>query len=414
MRLPFTTRRTSTPAKARKRSFGVRELMLLVAVCGLVAWSARVVRDMVSPVHQWARQVRDGAARERHEAAMMLGRLTDAEMPATIPSLTAALADADDRVVVTAARSLGRALGVRLSNADLAPARAAVSALLAARADPRLDVRMEVVGGLAVAAGNNQLGPETTAACTEALADALNDRSDRVRTLAVSALGEGGPTNAARRRKALETALADDPASNVRRAAALSLGQFRSGHDEITLALLRSLDKDEPGVQSACDSGLNRLVDFARGEPPRTAAIVPALIEALSSRERRARAHAAGVLGEIGPPAVVSVPALLELLRDASDPVEPRNNPLLWDPACRAALSLSKIAPGTPRAAEVAAALTAVIRSDAIDRRRLMAAQALAGFGPEFTVPALPLLLTSLNESAAKKESPAARSDRMA
>lgn len=177
--------------------------------------------------------------------------------------------------------------------------------------------------------------------------------------------------------------------------------EFRSEHDQATVALLRALGKDEPGVREACDSALRHLKDRRdAGEERRSAAILRPLIEALTSHERLVRYHAAGILGEIGAAAHASVPALVAMLRDASDPTRP-------DPVCQAAQALGEIAPATPQAAEAAAALISFFRGTTLDVRRAQAAGALARFGPELTAPILPILLDVLKETMGKDGPPA-------
>src|SRR5687767_8173901 len=125
MRLPrvrFTLRRTSSPGGAtgtetpddvgrgRNRSVGVKRLMVLVAACGAIFWAARVMRDMVAPVYQWARQVRDGDVDERREAAGELGTLKGSGIRIALPALGAAIGDEDQRVAIIATESLGEAI----------------------------------------------------------------------------------------------------------------------------------------------------------------------------------------------------------------------------------------------------------------------------------------------------------------
>jgi HEAT repeat protein len=124
------------------------------------------------------------------------------------------------------------------------------------------------------------------------------------------------------------------------------------------------------------------------------------LIEALKSHDPLVRYHAAAVLGEIGADAQASIPALVGILREVPAP----NGP---DPAGQATEALGEIAPATPQAGEAVTALIAFFRDTTSDLRRMQAAGALARFGPEFTAPAVPVLLDVLKETAGKAGPPA-------
>jgi len=73
------------------------------------------------------------------------------------------------------------------------------------------------------------------------------------------------------------------------------------------------------------------------------------------------------------------------------------------DPAVEAATSLGRIAPGTPHAADVVAALTEVIRTTTDDWRGMAAAGALTHFGLELTRPTVPVLLEALHDRLGTK-----------
>ena len=310
-----------------------------------------------------------------------LGRLKDGDLLAVLPALVTALGDEDERVAVTVARPLATALQAAPRSGDAIAARRAVTALVAALKDPRPGVRKAAAGGLVAAAlGFDFLGADAAAACTHALVAALSDQSDEVRWAAASALGafgKGIPPPGA-----LVAALNGDPSTRVRAAAALSLGQFRSGHDQTTVALLHALGTDEPEVRKACDSALVRLKALRDAkEERRSAAIVPALIEALTSHEVLVRYHAAAILGEVGAEARASVPALIGILSESLDSKikhTDRRDPQEWDPVGEAALALGEIAPETPQAGEVVTALIAVIRSATRDRRPATVPEGLA------------------------------------
>jgi HEAT repeat protein len=404
MRLPgvrFNLRRQVGPAgtPARSRRVGVRTLMALVATCAAMFWAARIVFDTAAPVNRLAREVVDGAPDERLEAAQTLGGVSAGEAAVAVPALAAALQDDDERVVDAAARSLGQ-IGVTAARGD---GRAAVRALAVALTDSRPGVRVAAAVALGTAAAAS--APEV-----DALAVALGDRSVEVRSAAARALGAVGSSHTLFPPEALIAALEADPSDDVRAEAAAALGQFLTGRDAATLALLRALGADVPRVRAACDSALARLRSFRSfAKEGRTAAIVPALIEALANRERRVRYHAAAALGEIGPEAEAAVPALVAML---SEPIDPemdatRDDPPYWDLGGEAARALGGVAPGTPAAAQVIAALTEVIRRPGLARRRATAAEALARFGPEQLGHAVPMLLGVLRETVGEIGPPA-------
>ena len=235
--------------------------------------------------------------------------------------------------------------------------------------------------------------------CTGALITALNDPSDEVRSDAATGLanaGKAGPPPGV-----LLAALDRDSSARVRAAAAQSLGEFRSGHDQSTVALFHALGKDEPEVRKACDSALDRLkVRRDTQEPRRSAAIVPALIVALKSHDPLVRYHAAAVLGEIGADAQPSIPALVGMLSEApfrTNQTRPHRRPR----------RSGEIAPAIPQAGEAVTALIAFFRATTSDLRRAQAAGALGRFPPELTAPALPVLLDVLKETVGRDGLPA-------
>ncbi|MDR3634940.1 MAG: HEAT repeat domain-containing protein [Isosphaeraceae bacterium] len=373
--------------------------MLLVATCAAALWSTRVVLDSVTPVRKWARDVRYSATEQRREAARRLGSLTAEEIKTAVPALLDAIGDEDEQVAVTAVQSLGSAGQAALRGRDTGSTQVAIEALTAALKDGRAAVRTAAAKGMRTVVEGDTLETEAAGALTTALSGAMNDPSDAVRSMSAAALGSIGAHYTIDPPQALVEALDGDTSHGVRRASAQSLGRFRKGRDRVTLALLRALSVDEPGTRAACDSALDAL-RFDKGKP-RSAAIVPALIEALGSRERRARYHAAAILGEIGPEAAVGIPSLIRMLQEPvnSDRDGLRSDPASWDPSGQAALALGRVAPGTRRAHEVIGALTEVIRAPGLGRRRAMAAEALAEFDRKQLEPAVPVLLAVLTET---------------
>jgi HEAT repeat protein len=410
----FRPRRTSAPACApatgqaggaapkRRRRDRVVRLMAFVAACAVVTW---VLRDWFAPARQWARQLREGTNDEREEAAVQLGRLPVHDASLVLPALTAALGDENERVVINALSSLGKAAAA--TGNDPASARAALAALVATLKDRREAVRAAVVSALPPPA-MDPLFAESATPCADALVAALSDPSEEVRAAAArKAYRDPSRTDTPDPRQLLGPlmkALESDPSPLVRREAALSLGQFRSECDLITVALLHALETGEPAVRDACESALGGLRgNRDPGEERRSAAMVPELIKVLGSHERAARCQAAMVLGELGPSAQDSTSALLALLQEPVDPkVTSERRPDFTEPGTVAARVLGEIAPKTPRAKEVATALTSVLRGDAFEKRREAAAESLSEFSPELAGEAVPLLIAVANEKQGK------------
>jgi HEAT repeat protein len=390
----------------RGRRIALLPVIVLVAACGVWLW-AQVVRESLTPVNEWLRALRHGSADQRQEAAGMLGSLTAQEVSTALPALIAALRDDDEHVVLTVVRSLGLAGGAALKGGDRASADAAVQALVAALKKPGPALRTAAAEALADVAGSGPLDFNAATSLAAELTRALNDPVAEVRSAVVIALGAVGSRNLIPPPGALIATLDGDPFPRVREMAAQSIGRFQTGRDQATLALFRGLETGQTGVRKSCDSALSD-ARFAKGER-RTAQIAPELTRALNSRERTVRSHAATVLGEIGPGASVAIPALLGLLVEPEDPERGRSSTDRsgWDPACEAARALSEVAQGSPRAAEVVAALTAVIRGPGPGLRRAMAADALARFAPKQLESALPVLVEVLNETVGNIGPPA-------
>jgi HEAT repeat protein len=378
--------------------------MALVAACAVLTW---VLRDWFAPARHWARQLREGTADEREEAAVQLGRLPVRDASLVLPALTAALGDEDERVVIKAVNSLGEAASAAATGNDPTSARAALEALVDTLKDRRPNVRAAVVRALP-APQLDRLFSESGTTCADALVAALSDPSDEVRAAAARKAYRNpsrmNPPDPRQLLGPLMKALESDPSPAVRREAALSLGQFRSECDKITVALLHALETGEPVVRDGCESGLADLRGHRTpGEEPRTTAILPELIKALRSPQRAARCEAAMVLGELGPSAQESTSALLDQLQEPVDPkVASERRPDFTDPGSVAARVLGEVAPKTPRAKEVATALTAVLRSDAFASRREEAAASLSHFSPEVAREAVPLLIAAANENHGK------------
>lgn len=415
----FIRRRATTPSGtagteassdrggSRNRAVSVRTLMVLVASCGAVLWAARTVREWVDPVNRWTREVRGGPLEQRWDAALKLGDAKGSDVATALPALTVALGDQDERVAAVAAVSLGRAARSVKRGRASALAREAVATLASALKDGRPLVRAAAAGELADT-DPGLFGAGAPAAYNAVMNTVLRDPSEQVRWEGASALGRlhwpaPGPPP-----EALTAALNGDPSRRVRVAAIQALGRFQSGRDQTTLALLQALETDDPEVRRICDGALQRLFESRADAERRSAALVPALLEAVASPDPAVCSNAAAVLGEIGAAAVAGVPALIGLLADPANPkwltwihVSPE-----WrDPAARAALALGEIAPATPRADEAVAALLAVLRSGTSEWRRTKAAEGLARFGAAREESIRPVLVEVLNERMKKSGS---------
>ncbi len=99
-----------------------------------------------------------------------------------------------------------------------------------------------------------------------------------------------------------------------------------------------------------------------------------ALTEVVKSGHRQRRGSAANALGEFGAAAVAEVPALIAFLKEAATSEVPTRD------GVAAARALGRIAPSTPAASDVVAALTDALRSKT-GLTREAAIQALSQFG---------------------------------
>jgi HEAT repeat protein len=134
---------------------------------------------------------------------------------------------------------------------------------------------------------------------------ALGDPDDRIREVAVFALGKGEAV------PELRLALAH-PNGRIRSGAAQALAQMRSLAGEAVPELVRALDDSELPVRLAAANALAQI-----GSRDRTAA-VPALIRMLARPDGEERSSAAFALGMFGAEGRAAVP---ELTRAVGDPV---------------------------------------------------------------------------------------------
>ncbi|OJW09066.1 MAG: hypothetical protein BGO49_07835 [Planctomycetales bacterium 71-10] len=381
----------TSPAEARRLP-GLQTILTLAAACAALFWVARATRDALEPANYLVRMLRNGDAEQKIEAAKGLGEdeAGPAFRPKAAEALAAALADPDEEVAAGAAHSLAALIQAE-ADGDLA--RSWADALAAGLRDPRPEVR-----GATAAAFTFRVPPQAgrrSRIASDALAALVDDPIEDVRLVAIVALAASGTGEAGVR--ALVKVLESGASTADRSAAARALGGYPDHGDEATLALLRGLKSGRDEVVGACGSALATLRFRADG-PRRSAALVPDLIAASADPDRAVRAHAATILGEIGPEAVAAVPALVAMLGEADDgPGKLVPGPILAPPAALAAEALGRVAPGTPKEGEAAEALAAVFLEPRRSAERdVGAALALARFPGASGAAAVPRLLAIL------------------
>jgi HEAT repeat protein len=249
----------------------------------------------------------------------------------------------------------------------------------------------------------------------------LKDPSSAVRTQAALALGEIGP--AAREAEAALTLALRDPDPEVRYAAVAALGAVVPEGKAAVEGMARALADDDWFVRLAAAQALQNLGERARPaipaliaalgpkdlikdfRPVRCGAAMVALaridpgakeldaafklvVGKLLEDERQgsfgARATGARLLGDCGPAALTTVPALVKLLRDADGDVR-----------VASAEALLKIAPDRQGESGLAVLVDALKSPDLLVRRR--AAEALGGLGPQ-AQSVLPALRAALQD----------------
>ncbi len=184
--------------------------------------------------------------------------------------------------------------------------------------------------------------PRDTGRFAGLLAGAVTDQNPVVSSSAIYVLRATAPRLGGSPPPALVAALdAGDPAARAGAASAVTV--FAGGHDQFLPALLQRLERDPSlEVRSACDLALSSV--------KLTPAVVPDLVKALRSLERRVRFRAADRLSYIVPRPVEVVPALLPVLEERFTPrtAFERNHPTWADPAVAATWALGAIAPASP------------------------------------------------------------------
>jgi HEAT repeat protein len=331
-----------------------------------------------------------------------------------VPALAGALSSPDDGVRVAAANAIGafgkeaqRAVPALIASLgrpskavpppkdDVDPAVAAAQAL--ARVGDAYSVAIDV--GPSVDAGSLQtlaevvtsgkppvrrsvaraLGHfEPTPGVVPVLGDLSADTDENVREAALRSLDEVGHRLAFVPPASVKRAL-EDPDRNVRFWAAGAVGHAGRGIDPFIPSMLRHAEHDSDAEVRNCFA--MELRNFIK-PPGVTSAVIPQLTEALKSTDRETRCAACSLLGKFGPDAVGLVPEMIRLLREGAELRRPVGGQDLTDQSVVAATALARVAPGTPRAREVAEALVKHAQAETWDRHTVEFLQALARFGP--------------------------------
>ena len=384
-------------------------MFLVGAICLSAAtsagfWASRLDWNRSPTARSLADALRSEDVNARLGAAYRLGGASPMEASAAVPALVGALKDKDERVSVTACKSLaGIAAAILRAGPDGGLARSSIDGLLVALTDGRAPVRIAAADSLSdlVAATSVQktlppLGSADPRVVMTALDQALADPSEPVRMAAARSLGyfgESGPPAPPRLIEAME----HDEAGQVRLMAMISIGRFRNGLDNAVLALIRmatSKNKPERAAASTALAGLQRDESVTL-----TMAVAPVLIAGLDSPDRMVQVHSAGMLGKYGPEAKDAVPGLLKRLRE---PAGLSNA----DPAVPAARALARITPGTSQADEVLSTFLAIMKGSEPSRRKGVVTEELARFDRAKLEPIIPFLVESLKPGADKTGPP--------
>jgi HEAT repeat protein len=350
--------------------------------------------------------------------------------PAGVPLLVRALQDPDENVRAVAAAALGRLQAFE-----------ALPMLVRAAHDPSEWVRLSLVEALGHVCGPDtrvtqkkwsiRLAvrgagrwykwvflwrkwywhfrlPHPVELAVATLRAALADPATPVRRQAALTLGQIGPAAAAAAPELV--ALLADADESVRCQAAESLGKLGDPAEATVAALAGLLQDASAAVRAAAARALGALKQGAAAAVPELGRLVqdrdegvrqaaaeaiaqvgavdgaatPILVEGLSSRDNVVRAQTAEALGTIGESAADTTPALVRSLADANDRVR-----------AKAAEALGKIGAA---AAEAVPALTRALQ-DRDNRVSALAALALGEMGPASAeaVPALTRALGHIN-----------------
>jgi HEAT repeat protein len=356
------------------------------------------------------------------------------ESAEAIGPLATALKDSDAGVRAAAAQALGLIGSYSARSAPHADLiRDTVSRLLESLKDPEPKVRVAAAGALKFLSASSAAAIQATgkgkgkgrgktkgeseakvsqeseaapslinpAVVASSLIDLLGDPDIDVRQAALFALGSVAPIAFDKPPPPLFAA-AEDRSTAVRVAAIGTLVGFPRGLDPLIPSLVRNLEKDDPAMSEASLTGLIRIRPTAL-----TAAATADLIAGLRSRNRDVRLRLVTLLSRISPDPAITVPALIDVLREPVDSdvqtMGDRRMMLVYEgPAHSAARALSRIARKTALAGASIAALSEVVKSGPA-QRKASAAAALGEFGPA-AVEAVPALITMLEQDVASKK----------
>jgi HEAT repeat protein len=252
--------------------------------------------------------VTDKQPEVRQNAAWALGRIG----PGGVMALSRAMTDRDPLVVRDAANSLGLLKD---------KARPALLQLLAATQNPDTEVKKAALGVLV-----NLVGPTDRQAYAP-LQAALTDRDVDVRRNAALALGNMGGEEASVAVGVLLEALQQKTDKELRQQAAAALKNIGPFAGKAVNALRAALaDSSDPGLRKIAALALGGLKTQA-------AAAVPDLLNTLANPKEvpAVRVEAAVALQAIGnvPAAKGSIPKLVTVLRDPSNPAKVRER-TMW------------------------------------------------------------------------------------
>jgi HEAT repeat protein len=406
---------TADDVKPRKGSMlqaRVRAMIVLVACCAAILWAWRHWVENADPDLVEARSslrnaisdLKSGKPADRIGAINFLARLLPKDNMVAILPLTTALDHPDTAVRVAAAEALGSISAAAVAAGSMTEAvRTATAVLLRCMKDPETNIRfaaarsLQKIAGVRPAIGS--ASPVDREAIRSATLELYNDRDPRLRSIALRALCSftAGPP------EALAAGLKDESAE-VRLATIQLLVHHSRGLDSWIprLIALAELDPD-PNVREEC---LHVLHPPFFKPPAVTAAVIPAVLAGLKTDVVRIRGTLLRFLAQLGPEGRAAIPELLQLVKAPLAPKLDRLQHLeVWedaDPGSEASLTLGAIAPATPEAPQVIAALTEVARSGPL-MRRTRTVYALGLFGPA-AVEALPVLITIVNDPNSIKQ----------
>jgi HEAT repeat protein len=375
-------------------------------------WAWRHWVESSNPDLAEARSARQDAMRDLHSripservaAINLLERLPHRETTVAIPPITAALDDPEVAVRVAAAEALGSICGSAVASGSMTEAvKAAAAALLVRLKDPVGDIRFAAARSLGKIAGATPplrgASPVDRQAIQRARVELRSDQDPRLRSVALRALCsfENDPP------EGLVAGL-EDRSAEVRLAAIELLAHHRRGLDPWIPRLIALAEHDpEKEVREEC---LHVLRPPFFKPPAVTEAVVPALLDGLKTEVVPVRYTIVEFIGQLGP---VGRDAIPELLRIVRAPLAPNLESVQHievledaDPGSEAALALGAIAPGTPEAPQVIAALTEVARSGPL-MRRTRTVYALGLFGPA-AAEAIPVLIGVITDPTAVKQ----------